>query len=395
MSANGKSNMLSDEQILADLQMFHPVQSGSEKNVWAYWDKGLSECPPWCQRNIIGWVRRLGPAWKVRVLDLVEGSPTHVSKYVKPSFFPSVFLNNKMTGSYVGPHSADLVRLPLLYLYGGVWLDVGFMLFRGLDSLCWTTLADPDSPFEMAGFAIQMGPGVGMMFNGFIAARKGCRCIKFWHETFVEVWKGADSTAGMSNHPLLIHLPRYEPPSIGGKMPPFRYAQFADYLAQVLCLERVRHLTDRSLGWTGAEYFEKNVLLYDCPSEVYRAQQLTNWDGRKQFDLLGRQRGGGDKDSAGYLEAESFVSDILATSSTMKISHGLPTPGREYLSDIWDKPENHSADNTPGTFAAYLRLCAETLQQQRTMKPVQLPTLIQALLEGPLLEARGDAREDD
>ncbi|KAK5636958.1 hypothetical protein RRF57_012670 [Xylaria bambusicola] len=70
-------------------------------------------------------------------------------------------------------------------------------------------------------------------------------------------------------------------------------------------------------------------------------------------------------------------------SGTMKISHGLPTPGREYLSEIWDKSENHSADHTPGTFAAYLRRSAESLEQQRPMKPVLLPTLTQALLEGP------------
>ncbi|KAK5636956.1 hypothetical protein RRF57_012668 [Xylaria bambusicola] len=281
------SKALSDEQILADLQKFKPVKDGSEKNVWAYWDKGLAKCPPWCQRNIISWVRRLGPAWTVRVLDLVEGSPNHVSKYVGPAFFPSAFLEGTMTGPHLGPRptaASIFVRRRLARR--------GFLLFRRLDNLCWNALADPSSPFEMAGFAIDMGPDVGMVFNGFIAARKGCRCIKYWHETFVEAWKGADSTAEMSNHPLLCHLPRYEPPPRNGKMPPFRYAQFADYLAQ-----RVRHLKDPSVGWAGPEFFAKNVLLYDCSSEVYWAQRLTNWDGRKQFDLLRRQREGADKNS--------------------------------------------------------------------------------------------------
>ncbi|KAH9906544.1 hypothetical protein F4778DRAFT_778933 [Xylariomycetidae sp. FL2044] len=340
------------------------------------------------------WVRRLGPSWTVRVLDLVKGSPKHVYKYIEPSTFPATFRNGTMKGLHVGPHSSDLVRLPLLYWYGGVWLDTGFLLFRGLDSLCWDQLADPTSPLEMAAFAINMGPEVGMMFNGFIAARKGCRCVKYWHETFLESWKGLDNTEGMSSHSLLVHLPRYEPPSRDGKMPPFRYAQFADYLAQVLCLERVRHLKDSALGWDGLRFFARNVLLYDCSTEVYWAQRLTGWDGRKQFEMLSRKREGADSSSHEYLEAEDFVSGILTMSTTMKISHGLQTAGREYLAELWDMPENHSADNAPGTFAAYLRQAAETLEQTRPLKPVMLSILRQALLEGPLLEARGASRED-
>ncbi|RKU41398.1 hypothetical protein DL546_001256 [Coniochaeta pulveracea] len=387
-------SQLSDEEILADLQTFKPLDGDSEKNIWAYWDKGLANCPPWGQRNIISWVRRHDPSWTVRVLDTVEGSPTHVSKYISDDFFPDSFRGGTMSGPHVGPHSSDLVRLPLLYLYGGIWVDVGFLLFRSLDNLCWNVLSNTSNTLELAAFAINMGPGLGMTFNGFIAARRGCLCIKYWHDTFLETWKGVNSTTGMSNHPLLQHLPRYEPPSRNGKMPPFRYAQFADYLAQVLCLERVRHLRDHSVNWDGPEYFARRVLLFDCPTEVYWAQRVTDWDGRKQFELLCRQRKGVDLDTPEYKEADQFVSSILENSTTMKISHGLATAGREYLAELWDKPENKEADRRPGTFAAVLRQAAVELEQSRPLKPVLLPVITSALLKGDVLKALGQPRED-
>jgi hypothetical protein len=34
-----------DEQILADLQIFNAVGLSDEKNVWAFWDRGLHQCP--------------------------------------------------------------------------------------------------------------------------------------------------------------------------------------------------------------------------------------------------------------------------------------------------------------------------------------------------------------
>jgi hypothetical protein len=384
-----------DEKILADLQSFNAVGMNDEKNVWAFWDRGLHQCPPWCQRNIVSWVRRFSKmGWTVRVLDMVDGSDSHYAKYLEdlPTLFPATFLDQSMSGPHKAPHSSDLIRLPLLEAYGGVWLDVSFMLFRDLDSLCWAVLSDPSNPFEMAAFKITMTPDVGMVFNGLIAARKGCKAIRLWHQTFVELWRDRVSTEGMSQHRLLHHLPRYEPPSLNGRMPVFQYAQFADYLAQVLCFERLRHLTDPSLGWDGPAYADKHVLLFDCVPEVYWAQRLTNWDGRKQHELLARKRADAPQDQA-YEESNRFLTAILNTSSTMKISHGLKTAGREYLADIWDKPEHSNADLEAGTFAAHLRWASENHNDTHELRPVKLAVRPEAFLSGGLLTAEGNASE--
>ncbi|TVY24264.1 putative glycosyl transferase [Lachnellula hyalina] len=380
---------LSDEEIIAELQTFKPIDPNSERNIWAFWDRGIAACKPWCQRNIISWARRHS-SWTVRVLDTEEGSPNHYSNYIPNTveFFPDAFIKRTMAGIHVGPHAADLIRLPLLYLYGGVWLDVGFTLFRGLDDLCWYKLEDAENTLELAGFKMTISSEAGMFWNGFIASRKSCAATKHWHDTFLKVWEGTDSTTGMSGHPLLRHLPRYEVPSATGKPPAFQYAHFVDYLAQMFCLERLRHTRDPVIEWDGPAVFSQNVLLYECVSEVYWAQHLTHWDGRKQFDLLSRQREGAEQDDK-FKEADAFVNGILGMSSTMKLSHGLVTEEREYLARIWDEPENVEADRKPGTFAAHMRWASIHFQQDRELSPVALTLREDALLTGGLFEAVG------
>lgn len=383
------SDQRSDNELLADLQTYKIVDGASERNIWAFWDQGLATCKPWCQRNIIGWVRRHGPQWTVRVLDMVDGSPNHYSRYFSDlgSFFPAALLGRTMKGTHVGPHAADLIRLPLLYLYGGVWLDVGFTLFRDLDDLCWHALVDPFNSVELAGFKMTISPSLAMFWNGFIAARKGSLAIKYWHDIYLKIWDDRTTCEGMHSHPLLRHLPRYEVLPFMGQPPAFAYEDFVDYLIQIFCLERLRHLRDLTKGWDGPRFFESRVLLFECISEVYWAQHLTHWDGRKQFNMLNRIR---EKTEPGFLEAERFVQDILSTSSTMKLSHGLVTEQREYLARIWDEPENEDADCTPGTFAAYLRWASVYYQQTKKLTSVQLPVYEESILTGNLLQALGE-----
>ncbi|KAK7744406.1 hypothetical protein SLS62_010196 [Diatrype stigma] len=447
-----------DEEILAELQTYRPVDPNSERNIWAFltfggpqWDKGLAAAKPWCQRNITSWVRRhaiRGTGWTVRVLDMVPGSANHFSRFVPEDtaeFFPQAFRRYShsdsdsdgvnaeksggkgLTGTHRAPHAADLLRLPLLYLHGGVWLDVGFTLFRDLDDLCWDALADPGSPLELAGFRMTISDEIAMFWNGFIAARRGCVAVRHWHDLFLKLWEGgqgaseggnggggnkgggkggraATTTEGMAADPLLRHLPRYEVPSSTGEPPAFAYADYVDYLIQMFCLERLRHTRDAALGWDGPAWFAQKVLLYECVTEVYWAQALTHWDGRKQFEMLSRKRREGEgegedgrvgevehpeDEDEGYREARAFVDGILETSSTMKLSHGLVTEQREYLARIWDQPDHADADREPGTFAAYLRWASVHYQQTRELKPLLLPVREDALLTGGLFDAVG------
>ena len=183
-----------DEDILDELQRFNPVLPDSEKNIWGFWNQGLRNCPAWIRRNIVSWVRRCEKdGWTVRILDMVHGSETHASRYIPPDYLPECFLHNTFEGPFVGPNSSDIPRLPLLYLYGGVWLDVTYTLFRSLDTLVWNVLSDPTRPEELATMRAMLGPRYAIGNNGFIASRKGCLATKYWHD-FANTLPAAKST---------------------------------------------------------------------------------------------------------------------------------------------------------------------------------------------------------
>lgn len=165
----------SDGEILNSLEQPSPITS--EKNIWCFWDKGLRAMPGWCQRNVINWVRLCGPSWTVRVLNAIPDSPLHALNYVSTDLLPESFVNGTMTGVYVGPHSSDFLRGATLYSHGGVYMDVGNILIRDLDRVCWNQLADPNSPFEVA-TPIMYGQ---VMANHFVASRKGDPFIKHWY----------------------------------------------------------------------------------------------------------------------------------------------------------------------------------------------------------------------
>jgi hypothetical protein len=365
----------SDEEIAVMLQMHQPV-TASERNVWAFWHSGWSGMRPWCQRNIINWVRRLGPEWTVRVLDDVEGSVNHLSRFVPPSHFPDTFNNKTMAGP--PQHVSDLLRLPLLFLYGGVWMDTGMILLRHLDNICWRAIESPNSPYKMAGVLMPLRPEVGTMLNGFIAARRGNGAIRRWHAIYCALWEGSTTAEGFHAHPLLAHLPQLDVQNAELGCPPLLIPThgLGDYLAHFLCLERLQQLRDPADGFNGAEYFTNNVLLLRAIDHVYYAQKITGWDGRRQYDMLATRVD--DVKAPLQADAKAFVDKVLRNSALMKLSHGPPC-GLENLATIWDEESHANDDIAEGTFADYLRNASVhwdytgvAVKQAKVEKPKQI-----------------------
>ena len=382
-----KLDLRTDEEIGLWLQQRHSATS--EKNVWAFWNKGYDHMPPWVQRNVINWVKRLGPQWTVHLLDLVPDSETNVYHYLDKSLFPDAFNNKTMDGPHVGPHQGDIVRLPLLWKYGGVWMDVGTLLFRHIDDICWNAIEDTQSPHEMAGFTIELRSGVDSMLNGFIAAKKQNPFIKRWLDIYLALWAGATKSEGFSKHPLLRHLPLLCPAVGNMNCPPLNVAMeaFSDYLAQTMCFERLRTLIDPEDGFNGPEYFANHMLLTAALQETFHFQQVTGWSGNKQFELLATKRSGSEAiRNEKWEEAETFVHTALAETSTMKLSHGPPGSLESFLADIWDSELHQQMDNLEGTFAAYLRYGSVHYNQTRSLKPVRYDVLQQDVLHRGVLD---------
>ncbi|KAH0496113.1 hypothetical protein TgHK011_003493 [Trichoderma gracile] len=363
-----------DAEIAAWLQKRHPVTS--EKNIWGFWHNGFANMKPWTQRNVINWVRRLGPEWTVHIVDRLDGSETNVLNYVEESYFPKAFLEGTMDGHKA--HMGDLVRLPLLWKYGGVWMDVGLILLRHVDDICWKRIEDPESPYELSAVALMHLPGTYTPLNGFLGTKSGNPFIKRWHNVYLALWEdGVTNATGFHKHPLLRHLPLFKPDMSTVNLEDdvnFDPVFFSDYVAHYLCGERIRKLVDPNDGFNGPEWYDKHMLIFDAADEMLYAQIITKWDVEKQFRLLSLKRSGeGAVVNEQWHEAEEFVNTLLAKTAMLKFPHG---PGGEglkvkMLADLWDADEYRDRDHEEGTFAAYLRYGSLQFDQTREVKKLE------------------------
>jgi len=100
-----------------------------------------------------------------------------------------------------------MVRLPLLYLYGGVRIHNEMMLIRHLDDMCWNALKGPSTPYESAGASIESSSGATNMHNELTEAKRGNGLIKSWHVIHMEVRKDGrtEHTGSASIHCRLIY----------------------------------------------------------------------------------------------------------------------------------------------------------------------------------------------
>ncbi|KAF2807566.1 uncharacterized protein BDZ99DRAFT_419922 [Mytilinidion resinicola] len=352
----------SDEEILDSLAKHTPITS--EKNVWTYWHSGLRSMPPWCQRNIINWVRLLGPSWTVRVLDTVPSSPNHALTWLDSDMLPESFVKGTMQGPYTGPHSADFQRGAALYKYGGVWMDVGIVLIRHLDKICWDQLADPSSPFEVS---VPWMYGQ-VMANHFVASRKGDPFIKRWHDLFIHFWKGQNDHSGIVQSPLIgfVKDVRFEDSVARGFKWDFKVDELTvmGYIGQCVAWLRLCMLEEPNGGFNGVEYWANKILLFDSLTEDWAAEQQLGFTGQAIFDALVTKRDA-DPKSEEYQKAYKAIWRLLTKSSMQKITHGKHLTETPALGIFLDAKENQGADIASGTFAELLRFGSVHLEQTR------------------------------
>ena len=379
------SDKLTDESIIASLTN-PPTEVTSQKNIWAFWDKGFTHLHGWQQRNVIGWVRKLGPlGWTIRVVDFVPSSPTNVLTYIPPTDLPSALLNRTMAGAHSGQHISDLVRLPLLHAHGGIYLDIGVLLLGNLDTSLWERITSPSTPYRIGGFAHQhRANSWGSLQNFCIAAQKGAPVLLRWQRIMLAAWEGRTSAAGLVNHPVFAGVPAEPNPRVLMTIKPGSEALLMDYWVNLLAWEKLKVTVDATPGreFDGPEFVRKHVLLLDPMQESFAAEVRTRLNTYRLYQMLvcPRDAAAEGVDAALHAEAKGLVEYLLANSSVLKLYHGHGYMLAPPLATFWEAAGNEDADARAGTFGELLRYGGEIVDQQREVQPLALPAY-----DGPVL----------
>jgi hypothetical protein len=329
----------------------------------------------------------MNPGWTVRIIDLVPGSTTHWSKFIPHELLPKAFVEGTMDGPFVGQHSADFLRGALLYLYGGVYLDISVILFRTLDRICWNRLQDPSDSYEVAACWVMED----VVQNSFIAARKGNLFIKRWHELLVHVWDtpiGRTNCIGVTENPLLRFTKDLGFPAPGTDDLLISLSALQDYLAQIVCWRRMCRLSapDKDIGGLDFhEYWKTNVMPINMLKEGWALEELCGFSGERPFELLTAKLD--DADNSEHFESQNLIWRLLTRSSFQKIPTGKHVTRYRPLGFFLSSPGNIDKDCEPGTYAELLRYGAEHFIQLRDeIVLAQLPELEVKLQRGVLDE---------
>jgi hypothetical protein len=149
--------------------------------VWTYWQKGAP--PPLVEACIANW-RREAPECEIRLLS-AETFKAHLPGVPLPTGFDAL-------PAY---RQADWIRIQLLRLHGGIWLDATVFLTR---SLTWVQTAQARSGAEFVGFSIgkfTLDAARPVVENWFMAAPAGSAFLRDWAQEFESALALGDESA--------------------------------------------------------------------------------------------------------------------------------------------------------------------------------------------------------
>lgn len=384
-----------------DEALKNPRPVSDDKNIWFFWHSGFAGMHPYTQRNVRAWHRRFSKqGWAVRVVDREPSSPLNVANLLDmddPETFPQAFLDGTIGGDYAPQHTSDLVRWPLLLRYGGVYADVGLMQIGDLDRVWNTTVADPESPFDVLSYNAGGVEGRALT-NYFLASGRDNALFARCHRLLLALWAadgGKSSTDGMHASPLLRGVPLMGGDGFSFQEDGKTYGPddvsrlLTDYIIQGQVMTLVMGLVDDDDAWNGPKYAAEHVYAMDFMVGSQLINDMTAWSGARQFELMSLPLPrDGEPASKDQQLAREVVESCLRRSFGFKLAHGLIIRVMgDTLGSLWRK--HTGADNVPGTYGDWLR------HGMVHWCPKELPprlefTEIAPLKRGPLLRAEGE-----
>lgn len=354
----------------------------NSKSIFAFWHNGIHTLHPNLLRNVVAWYHRLSPlGWNLYVFDTVPGSPLNISNFIdtsSPDVVPDVIRSGTMGGEYTGQHTSDLIRFPLLLKYGGVYMDVGILLFGDLDKLWTEHIMNPDSPIEFSGFTMGDPPEISIC-NFLMMSGPENPLIRRAHYILLKLWEGKTTTTGFHKHPLVVDTPLMRVPQeiavdgeSAGKMA-VNDESMTDYAIQIQALGTVQRWVDEDDGWDGPKYVRENCHLFSMMTKAFAHEQLTSWNGELQFRLFNLPLPEQDEpESEDQKLARAMVEDLVEKSWCLKLGHEQSAKlfGADTLGLWWRK--NQNTDCGEGTYAGWLRWAERNVGQKGLLKKMEI-----------------------
>ncbi|KAJ4376091.1 hypothetical protein N0V83_001372 [Neocucurbitaria cava] len=345
-------------------------------------------------RNVLAWYRRFSPlGWTIYVLDVVPNSPLNVSNFIdtaSPSVVPAAFTHKTLDGHYAAQHTSDLIRYPFLLKYGGVYLDVGILQFGDLDWLWTKHITNPESSFDFAGFTMGDPPDLQIV-NFALMSGANNPLVRRAHHIVLKVWEGKTNTTGAHKHPLVSHVPLMRVPQEvvvdhegHGKMV-INDEVMTDYAVQIQCMGSAQGWLDEEDNWDGPKYVREKCWLLSMMTGAFPHEQMTNWSGQRQFDLLKLPiPKTGEKESEDQALARQIVEKLVADSWCLKLGHGFSAKlfGGDTLGMLWRKHDGSDCEDE--TYAGWLRWAEINCRQQHVIGPMKVP-VYEPTMRGKLL----------
>jgi hypothetical protein len=361
-----------------------PRPGEGSKNIFAFWHSGIKTLPPYLLRNVINWHRRYSPlGWVIYLLDNTPDSPLNVANYIdtnSPSVVPEAFTKGTLDGGYKAQHTSDLIRYPLLLKYGGVYLDVGILLFADLDLLWTTHIKNPASPYDFFGFTMGSAPDLSVV-NFTLIAPPNNPLIRRAHYILLKLWEGKTNTTGMHKHPLVSHVPllRVTKEVVveeeGKEKMVINDEAMTDYAIQIQCMGAAQRWYDPSDNWDGPTYVRDKCYLLNMIEATYIHEQLTSWSGKRQHELFSLPLPqAGEEPTEDQALARKIVERVVGEAWCIKLGHGFSAKlfGADTLGMLWRKFDG--SDCGEGTYAGWLRWAEVSVRQDRAMERMQVET---------------------
>lgn len=167
---------------------------GSEKVIWQYWEQGFAEAP-----DIVKSCTESVDKWKGDY-EVIRLDDKNLAEYIEfPDYVGAARRNMSRA------HFSDLLRVCLLHLYGGIWMDATVFMsgpvpeyvFEGDFFVYQRDSAEPNKTYWENVYAYYFGWAEGFrvnMLSSFFYARKGAELVKALSGAILYHWSEGHKT---------------------------------------------------------------------------------------------------------------------------------------------------------------------------------------------------------